>query len=96
MDSEQHRRRIKTSHSIECTKCTTGSEPDAGTLPAWVATKAQLAEHLGISVRTLDRLTANGEGPPGRIRIGSSVRFDLRTVQAWYAARLADQSGAQS
>lgn len=59
-------------------------EHGGGALPAWVVSKPQLAELLGISTRTLDRLSAAGNGPPGRIRIGGSVRFDVRLARKWF------------
>lgn len=57
---------------------------DSGAMPAWVVSKKQLARLLNISTRTIDRMTSNGSGPPGRIRIGGSVRYDVRLARQWF------------
>ena len=46
-----------------------------------LVTAKQAAQSLAISERTLWELTRRGEIP--RLKIGASVRYDLRDLQAW-------------
>ena len=45
-------------------------------------TKAQLAEQLGRSVRTLDRMALSGDGPP-RTKIGRTTLYRREAVLDW-------------
>ena len=49
-------------------------------------TPEQLAQQLGISVRTLLRWHAMREGPP-RVTQGRLVLYRIAAVQAWLASR---------
>ena len=58
---------------------------DAGEL----LTKREVARLLRISERTLERLTAAGEGPPS-ITFGRSRRWRRRDVEDWLTEHRAD------
>ena len=45
-------------------------------------TKAELAELLGVSTRTIDRLEERRKGPP-RIKLGRNVFYREESVHAW-------------
>lgn len=47
------------------------------------ATKAEVAEHFGVSVRTISRWMARGM-PYSKPFEGGSVRFDLRDCREWF------------
>ena len=50
-------------------------------------TRPQLAEMLGLSVRSIERLDRAGDGP-GFVRVGSrAVRYDPAACRAWAASR---------
>lgn len=49
--------------------------------PKLLLTAKEAAQSLAISERTLWELTRRGEIP--RLKIGASVRYDLRDLQAW-------------
>jgi excisionase family DNA binding protein len=49
-------------------------------------TKSTLAEYLGITLRSLDRLDVRREGPP-RVKIGRRVLFRREAVEAWLQER---------
>lgn len=49
----------------------------------------QLAEKIGLSPITLEIWRSRGSGPP-YIRIGRAIRYDLREVEKWLAARAVD------
>ena len=49
-------------------------------------TAGRLASLLGVTVRTLSRWDAAGNGPP-KIKIGKKVLFDLDKVPEWLAGR---------
>jgi excisionase family DNA binding protein len=49
-------------------------------------TPREVAEALRLSVRTVERLRATGEGPE-YIRFGSSVRYDRDALARWLAER---------
>lgn len=52
-----------------------------------------LAKRLGLSVSTVERLRVrNPASLPPHIHIGSSIRYDEATVNAWLRSRLADQA----
>ena len=53
--------------------------------PALLLTPRQAAKTLAISERTLWTLTQSGEIP--RLKIGSSVRYDLRDLEAFIEAK---------
>jgi len=58
---------------------------------------ATLAEHLGLTERTIRRKVAQGEIP--HYKLGNSIRFDPVEIQAWLeACRIANCSpaGAQN
>lgn len=48
-----------------------------------------LAKRLGLSVTTIERLRAQGSTDiPQHITIGSSIKYDEATVEAWIQSRL--------
>jgi predicted DNA-binding transcriptional regulator AlpA len=49
-------------------------------------TKTQLAEQLGRSVRTLDRMALSGVGPP-RTKIGRTTLYRRQAVLEWLRSR---------
>ena len=49
-------------------------------------TAGRLASLLGVSVRTLSRWGAAGNGPP-KIKIGKKVLYDLNKIPEWLASR---------
>ena len=50
-------------------------------------TRAQAAEFLGVSTRTLERYDTTGQGP-GFVRVGPRmVRYDPAACRAWASAR---------
>jgi len=49
-------------------------------------TKTQLAEQLGRSVRTLDRMALSGDGPP-RTKIGRTTLYRREAVLDWLRTR---------
>lgn len=51
----------------------------------------ELAQHLGISMPTVQRWRKEGKGPP-YIKIGQIIRYEKQAVEAW----LDKQSHAQS
>jgi predicted DNA-binding transcriptional regulator AlpA len=50
-------------------------------------TSDQLAQRLGCSVRTVERLRITGSGPKF-IRLARKVIYPLHAVEAWEASRL--------
>ncbi len=50
----------------------------------------QLAEYLGVPVKTVYRWREHGEGPRG-FRVGRHVRYRARDVEAWIEQRLATE-----
>lgn len=52
-------------------------------VPVW-RTKQQIADHLGVSVATIDRYRQ--QGMPFSKRSRGVVRFDQHAVDAWFAA----------
>lgn len=50
-------------------------------------TPLQLAQRLGISLRSVERWRLTGEGP-AFLRAGRSVRYPLASVEAWEATRV--------
>jgi hypothetical protein len=55
---------------------------NSGTAIATAST-AQAAKAIGVSRGTLDRLAKDGGGPPF-IQIGTTRKYDLAKVAAWY------------
>ena len=55
-------------------------------------TKRELAEQLGMSVRTVDRMALNGEGPPPT-RIGRKTLYRRDAVLEWLREREAPAPG---
>jgi len=53
---------------------------------ACLLTIQQVAERLTVSVGCIRAWRLKGEGPPA-IRVGTSLRWDLREVDAWIDAR---------
>jgi predicted DNA-binding transcriptional regulator AlpA len=49
-------------------------------------TKHQLAAQLGRSIRTIDRMALNGEGPPPT-KIGSTTLYRREAVLEWLRSR---------
>jgi predicted DNA-binding transcriptional regulator AlpA len=48
-----------------------------------------LAERLGLSVSTVERLRAQGSPDlPAHVMVGNSVRYDEQFTEAWIQARL--------
>lgn len=54
----------------------------------------EAAEYLGISVHSLFRLRASGEGPPF-MRIGQIILYDTRELEAWIATRTRQSTMSQ-
>lgn len=52
--------------------------------PLWK--DVQLAEYLGVDVKSLERWRREGTGPPF-IRAGRQVRYDPQAVRAWLEER---------
>ena len=50
--------------------------------------RSELAKRLGVSERTLDRWDADGVGPAGRFKIGSTVLYVADAAEAWLKARV--------
>ncbi|TQM42634.1 helix-turn-helix transcriptional regulator [Halopolyspora algeriensis] len=48
----------------------------------------ELAEHLGVSKRTIDTWRQRGEGPRA-YRVGRHLRFSVEDVEAWLEERAA-------
>jgi predicted DNA-binding transcriptional regulator AlpA len=52
-------------------------------------TTAWLSKRLGLSLTTIERLRAqNAKELPPHITIGSSIKYDEATVEAWLQSRL--------
>ncbi len=67
-----------------------GTSPDKRDhLLTYSVRRADLAEAWGVSVRTLARLAAKGEGPPC-YKVGTALLYDAREAEAW---RLAQANG---
>jgi len=58
-------------------------------------TKTQLAEQLGRSVRTLDRMALSGDGPP-RTKIGRTTLYRREAVLDWLRSQEVPASGLDS
>ncbi len=50
--------------------------------------KIALANSLGMTLRTLERMEAEGRGPPGRFTIGRTVLYEAEAVQRWLRERV--------
>lgn len=50
-------------------------------------TKAEIAEHFGVSVRTISRWMSSRGMPFDKPFEGGSVRFSLRDCEAWFRGR---------
>lgn len=57
-------------------------------------TLPELAEYLRCSRRTIERLLANGEGPPCARISKRRIIFPAHGVEAWLATRMQDHPGA--
>lgn len=57
-------------------------------LPRTGIRRNQLAARWGISERTLIRWDADGEGPPGKIKIRNTVLYDCEAADRWWAERM--------
>lgn len=49
--------------------------------------KIDLANSLGMNLRTLERMEAEGRGPPGRFTLGRSVFYEAGAVSEWIRER---------
>jgi predicted DNA-binding transcriptional regulator AlpA len=58
-------------------------------------TKNQLAEQLGRSIRTIDRMALSGDGPP-RTRIGRTTLYRREAVLEWLRSRELPADGHSS
>lgn len=61
-----------------------GERAPPALLDGWL-TRQQLADELGLSVRTLANWASAGMGPSG-VRIGTRVRYRRRAVLDWLAS----------
>jgi excisionase family DNA binding protein len=52
----------------------------------------QLAEQLGVSVKTLERMRKDGSGPPFTQLSGKQIRYPIRELEAWVAVRTNQQT----
>ena len=61
--------------------------------PAALLSTENAARYLGLSARTLNnwRWLGGGRGP-AFVRLGRSVRYDVRTLDAWIAGRTFDST----
>jgi len=70
---------------------TTSADPPSDVMtdgpPAKCMGKSELARYLGISVRTLDRATAERLTPPPDLVVGRSPRWSPETVTRWLKTR---------
>ena len=65
-------------------------EADASVdLLAGHVTPAELADQLGVTVRTLDRWYARGEGP-ARVKLGKQVLYRRTSVEDWLRSQEVD------
>jgi len=67
-------------------------EPTEPTTSRWL-TRAQAAEYLRVSVRTLDNLREHEDLPATHL-IGRIVRFDRLALDAWAGARTLAETAA--
>ena len=51
-------------------------------------TPKQLAAHLQVSLKTLERMRANGSGPPFVKIINKTIRYPIVTLDAWVKSRM--------
>lgn len=49
-------------------------------------TQRQAAELFGVTIRTLERMRTDGDGPP-YVKFGHAVRYDPTEVERWLAGR---------
>lgn len=63
---------------------------DTATLPALLTTQ-ELADYLGIPVRTIYAWNYQGDGPP-RYKVGRHVRYRRTDVEEWLENQKADRS----
>jgi predicted DNA-binding transcriptional regulator AlpA len=57
---------------------------------------AWLAKRLDVSLTTIERLRARGDGQlPPHITIGHSIRYDEVVIEAWLAERLSKENQYQ-
>lgn len=61
-------------------------------MPEKHLTPRQLAERLGVPVKTIYKWNSDGTGPR-RMTIGRHVRYRLADVVAWERERYADNDG---
>ena len=66
---------------------------DQPVIPVALLTTANAARYLGVSAKTLNnwRWLGSGRGP-AFVRLGRSVRYDVRTLDAWIASRTFDST----
>lgn len=66
------------------------------TLDTELLTKKELADALGVSPRTIERMVAMNAIPHVRMKAftgrGRRVRFDKAAINAWFAARVNNTS----
>ena len=62
------------------------TQPDTTGLPQRPMSRAEVADWLGVSQRTLERWATDGGGPPFR-RVGGRVRYSPLALWRWWQAQ---------
>jgi len=65
------------------------SKKESESLGEALLTEKEMAEYLKMSPRTLQGMRAKSEGPP-YIKIGTSVRYKLKTVRKYLEGQAVD------
>lgn len=68
------------------------TSPGTAPSPDRLLTQSQTAEYLALSERTLEGWRLRGEGPPFVRLSRNAVRYRLRDLDAWIAARREDRA----
>lgn len=61
---------------------TIAKDSSSNNTPGALFTKDKLAEHLGVSLRTIENMVKAGEFPPG-VRLGRFVYWSEAAVNTW-------------